>query len=49
VIDDYFPPLKCHDQIYLCWLSRVGFVEQAKTWPSHGYHPAPPAPVAAAA
>jgi hypothetical protein len=49
VIDDYFPPLKCQDQIYLCWISRAEFVEQAKTWPSQGYHPAPHAPVAAAA
>lgn len=32
VIDDYFPPLKCRDQIYLCWLSRAEFVAQAPAW-----------------
>ena len=48
-IDDYFPPLKCHDQIYLCWLSRAEFVVQAKAWPSQSYHPAPRPLVAAAA
>jgi len=40
VIDDYFPPLKCHDQIYLCWLSRAEFVANAQAWPSLDLHQA---------
>lgn len=39
VIDDYFPPLGCQDQIYLCWLSRAEFVAHAAVWPSLDIHP----------
>ena len=40
VIDDYFPPLRCHDRIYLCWLSRAEFVANALAWSSLDRHQA---------